>query len=101
MKLGARLTLAVLFIAFAAGIVLVLLPVASAAPASTDCGSVALHTAAQTRRASCDVALRRRTSLVLQIAIAGLALGIVDTAVAFTARRRRERRSEALTDARI
>src|SRR5690348_10815741 len=101
MQLRARLTLGVLFIAFAVGVVLVLLPVSSSASSSlaatrgsTSCGSIALHTAPQTDRAGCDGALRHRSSLVLNVAIAGLAFGMVDAALTFAARRRRKRHAE-------
>ena len=106
MQLRARLMLGVLFIAFTATLLFALLPVSSSSPSSsaatrtsTTCGSVALPTTAHSDRTGCERALRQRGSIVLAVAIAGFAFGLVDAGSAFVARRRRRRRERALTDA--
>jgi hypothetical protein len=97
MQFRARLTLGVLFIAFAAGVALILLPVSTDVPSavagtrtSSNCGSIALHAGSDTDRV-CSGALRRRAAIALQVTIAGFAFGIVDAALAYGAHRRRGR----------
>lgn len=107
MQLRARLTLLALFIAFAAAVVLVFTPVSASPPqsvitggAAASCGSIALHTPAQAGRPECAGALALRSSLALKVAIASLALGVLDEVFLLAVRCRRKRRADAAsTDA--
>jgi hypothetical protein len=90
----ARVTLGILFVLLAAAVALVLVPVstsASSVPAgSANCGSIAFHTPVQVDQAGCDGTLGQRRTLGLNVAIAGLALGIIDASLALAIKRRRK-----------